>query len=114
MLARDRRLGIVQRQIERGDLVERLARQCWQDGESPEGVGVARLRRVEQRLGLLLQLVEIRTGRELAGRHKTSMLQPCGSQTGSTAVLCRWWSSVTVGLALRANPLAPFTRARPR
>ena len=60
------RLRVVQRQIDRADLVERLARERRQNGESPERVRVARLRGVEQRLRLLLQLFEIRTGGQLA------------------------------------------------
>ena len=66
VLARHRRLGIVQRQIGGANLVERLARERWQDGESPERSRVARLRRVEQRLRLLLQLFEVRTCGQLA------------------------------------------------
>ena len=66
VLARDRRLRVVQRQIGGADLVEGLARERGQDGESAERVGVARLRGVEQRLRLLLQLFEIRTGGQLA------------------------------------------------
>jgi hypothetical protein len=31
-------------------------------------------------------LFEVRAEREFTARHTTSMLQPCGSQTGSTAV----------------------------
>ena len=66
VLARDDRLRVVQRQILDVDLVEGLARERGQDGEARERLRLARLRRVEQRLGLLLQLFEIRTCGQLA------------------------------------------------
>ncbi len=56
VLARHRRLGVVQRQIPGADVLERRAGERGQRGESPERPSVARLRRVEQRLRLLLQL----------------------------------------------------------
>jgi hypothetical protein len=66
VFARDRRLRIVQRQIDRADLVERLSRERGQHGESLERFRIARFRRVEQRLRQLLQMFEIGTGGQLA------------------------------------------------
>ena len=66
VLARHRRLGVVERQILDVDLVEGLTRERGEDGEARERLRLARLRRVEQGLRLLLQLFEVRTCGQLA------------------------------------------------
>ena len=74
VLAGDHRLRVVERQIECADLFDRFARQRGQGGEAAERVRLAGLRRMEQGLGLLLQLLEIRAVRQLARHRTTSML----------------------------------------
>ncbi|HEU4892375.1 MAG TPA: hypothetical protein VFT47_12550 [Vicinamibacterales bacterium] len=66
VLARDRRLRIVQREIGGVDPVGRRAGKRGQHGESPQRLRIAGLRRIEERLGLLLQMFEIRTSGQLA------------------------------------------------
>jgi hypothetical protein len=60
VLACDQGLRVVERQIDCADLIDGLARKRWQGGEAMERVAVAGLRRMEQGLGLLLQLLEVR------------------------------------------------------
>src|SRR6187551_3587660 len=90
VLAGDHGLGIVQREIGGADVVERLPGTRWQDRESMARFRVACFGRGEQSLRLLFQLFKVWAIGEFVRRHTTSMHQPCGSQTGSTAVRCRW------------------------
>src|SRR6185436_17045737 len=80
VFARDDRLRVVQR--ERGRIGR--ARKRRQRREARERLRAAGLRRVQQCLGLFLQLFEIRALGKGRG-HTASMLQP-GFATGSTAV----------------------------
>ena len=103
MLARDRRLRIVQREIGGGNLVGGLARECRHNREATEGVDVACLRGVEQRLGLLLQMFEIRADRKIAGRHTTSMLSPVVRKQAARR-LSRVWNDDDGGLGPSREP----------
>ena len=115
MLAGDHGLRVVERWIACADLFDRLARKRGQRGEAAERVRVARLRRMEQGLGLLLQLLEIWAVRQLARHRTTSMLGLwfASRQHGGVGAVGPE-ERMTVGLALRANPRAPFVRARSR
>src|SRR5262252_6323767 len=65
VFARNRRLGIMQSQIRGADLRYGSAFERGQGGETSERVWIAPLRRGEQRLRLLLQLLEVRTRGQL-------------------------------------------------
>ncbi len=74
VIARDHGLRVVEREIEDGDLLDRFARKRGQGRKAPERVIVASVRGMEQGLGLLLQLFEIRAIGQLARHRTTSML----------------------------------------
>jgi hypothetical protein len=76
VLARDHGLRVVERQIDDGDLIDGFTRKRWQGGEATERVRVAGVRRMEQGLGLLLQLLEVWADGKLTRHHTTSMLEP--------------------------------------
>jgi hypothetical protein len=111
VLASDHRLGIVQGETRCGTLVNGPAGVRRQSSKPLERGRVAILRGAKQRLGLLLQLFEIRAGWQLARRHTTSMLQPVVRKQAARRRTCRDRKRMTVGLALRANPPAPFLRS---
>ncbi len=73
VLAGDHRLRVVERQARDVEIGDRRLRKGRQLHESAERRRIVRLRRVQERLGLLLQIVQMWTVRELAG-HTTSML----------------------------------------
>jgi hypothetical protein len=59
-------------------------------------------------------LFEIRTIGKRARRHTNSMLQPVVRKQAARRCTRRRSNDMTVGLALRANPRAPFERAPTR
>src|SRR5262245_25446859 len=64
-------------------------------------------RGMQQRFGLLSELFEIGTLRQRLRRHDDLHAVACGSQSGSTDGWTCSESTLTVGLALRANLQAP-------
>ncbi len=110
VLARDGRLRVVQREIGGGDRLQRLAcerRQRSRIDAVPPGRAPLRHRAATS---LASSVVRDSDGQGARGSAYNLHAQPCGSQTGGTAVSADGRAAMTVGLALRANPLAPFAR----
>ncbi len=114
VLACDHGLRVVQRERELAELGSTLSGEGGQHGEASQRRRILRRRGVQQRLGLLLQLFEIRTIGKCARRHTTSMLEPVVRKQAARRCMAVSRGDMTVGLALRANPQAPFERASTR
>jgi len=81
VLARDHRLGVVQRKRER-------AEPGGQDPKARQRGRILRLRIAQQRLGQLLQVFETRTLGQLLGRHTPSMLSPVVRRQAARWLTC--------------------------
>jgi hypothetical protein len=107
VLARDHRLRVVEREADLDQLVRRFVGEGGQPAEAIEGLLFLALRRTEQRLGLLLQLLETGTIGKRA-RHHDLHAWACGSQTGSTAVDVPWSGTYDSGLGPSREPAGAF------
>ena len=109
MLACDDGLSVVQRVGLRGAFRLRHFCKRRQRRETLPRRRIIRLSRMQQRLGLFLQLFEIGTFGQLTG-HTTSMLEACGSQSGSTVVYVRVDRTIESGLGPSREPAGAFQR----
>ena len=107
VLARDHGLRVVQRQRRPSGSPD-AARECRQRRERSSAARSRGLRGAKQRLGLLLQLVEIRPVAVIVGASYDLHARACGSQSGSTAVYGRRWNGGDSGLGPSREPAGAF------
>src|SRR5690606_3644866 len=107
VLARDHGLRIVQRETDPGELLERFAGERRQNPKTFERPGIVRAGGLQKRLGLLLELLEIRALGQGLRCHDNLHARACGSQSGSTDGWTCKRAERPVGSALRANLRAP-------
>src|SRR5437879_7916039 len=111
VLARDHRLGVMQRERRAVEGFVRGGRERGERTKSHAGAGFVAPGGLEQVLRLPLELVEVGTRRQLLGCHTTSMLGASGPQAGqhgdSRAVI----QFGGVDSVLRADPRAPRAHA---